>query len=100
MTSPVNPTLYKTPYYGPEELKSWEVELASDYKGTDLVFKSDLLEKEETVTIDKNSGVFKGSLEGKSALSSGEIYFSRVRQKSSNGEWSGWSRWHQGFVVE
>ncbi len=95
-----NPTLFKTPYFGPGELAGWEVELASDYDGNDVVFKSNFLGTEEKVTIIQNSGIFSGSLDGNSALSSNNIYFSKVRQQSSNGEWSDWSRWHQGFKVE
>ena len=95
-----NPTLFKTPYLGPDILSTWEVELASDYNGNDIVFKSNGLGTEEKVTINQSSGVFVGSLDKEIALLSGEIYFSRVRQKSSNGEWSDWSRWHQGFKVE
>ncbi len=100
VVSPPNPTLYKTPYQGPDELEAWEVEMASDYNGKNIVFKSKTLGSEEKATINQSNGTFLGSLEGKSALSSGEIYFSRVRQKSSNGNWSDWSRWHQGFKVE
>ena len=97
---PANPTLFKTPYYGPCELAVWEVELASDYDGNDVVFKSNTLGTEEKVIIDQNNGVFSSSLKKMKALLSGEIYFSRVRQKSSNGDWSSWSRWHQGFKVK
>ncbi len=97
---PANPTLFKTPYFGPGELANWEVEMASDYEGDDVVFKSNVLGTEEKVTIEQSNGIFLASLAGKSALSSGETYFSRVRQKSSNGQWSDWSRWHQGVSVE
>ncbi|MFK5972505.1 MAG: hypothetical protein QM485_04420 [Flavobacteriaceae bacterium] len=95
-----SPTLFKTPYQGPDKLSTWQVELASDYDGNDIVFKSNGLGTKEKVIINQSSGVFVGSLDEKIALLSGEIYFSRVRQKSSNGEWSDWSRWHQGFKVE
>ncbi|MEQ6119674.1 hypothetical protein [Reichenbachiella sp. MALMAid0571] len=100
VVSPENPTLYKTPYHEPGELSAWEIELASDYEGSDVVFQSNVLGKEEKVVVEENSGVFKGSLKGKTALSSGKIYFIRVRQKNSKGKWSDWSRWHQGFRVE
>mgnify|MGYP003649586099 CR=1 FL=1 len=98
--SPSNPTIYKTPYFGAAELAGWEVELASDYEGNDVVFKSDFLGTEEKVVVDASNGVFSGSLEGKTALSSGEIYYSRVRQKNTEGFYSNWSRWHQGFKVK
>lgn len=97
---PANPVLYKTPYVGPEELKSWEVELASDYNGEDVVFQSKILGPSEKVTIETRNGKFTGSLAGNTSLASGKTYFCRVRQKSTTGELSDWSRWHQGFKVE
>jgi hypothetical protein len=97
---PANPVLFKTPYVGPEGLESWEVELASDYDGDDVVFQSKILGTSENVTIDKSNGKFTGSLVGKTSLTSGRNYFCRVRQKSTTGELSDWSRWHQGFKVE
>ena len=100
VTTPPNPVLYKTRYHGPGELSDWEVEVASDVNGEDVVFKSSGLGTGELVTISESNGIFIGSLEGKQALLSGGTYFSRVRQKSSNGEWSDWSRWHQPFIIE
>ena len=96
-----NAVLHKTPYKGPNTLSAWEVELASDYDGVDVVFKSQEINGTEVVAIEQGNGIFLGSLTGKSALASGKTYFCRVRQKSSNGalsRWSDWSRWHQGFV--
>jgi hypothetical protein len=97
---PVNPVLFKTPYFGPKGLESWEVELAADYDGKDVVFQSKVLGTSENVKIDTNNGKFTGSLAGKTSLTSGRIYFCRVRQKSTSGELSDWSRWHQSFKVE
>ena len=92
---PLKPVLHKTPYYGPNTMEAWEVELASDYNGEDVVFKSFEIEGTESVTVNQYTGNFSGSLTGKSELASGETYFCRVRQKSLNGtlsKWSGWSR--------
>lgn len=100
ITSPVNPTLYKIPYHGEGELEAWEIKLASDFNGDDVVFTSDLLGKIEKVKIDESNGAFSGSLEGKSSLASGQTYFGRVRQQNSFGNWSEWSRWHQPFKIE
>jgi len=50
--------------------------------------------------VKQKNGSFLGSQDGETMLLSGITYYCRVRQKSSNGEWSNWSRWHQGFVVE
>ena len=97
---PTNPILYKTPYFGQGELSAWELELCSDYNGNDVVFKSHLLPETEKVKIDQTTGCFLGTLKEHSALKYGKIYFCRVRQKSSNGIWSKWSRWHQGFEVK
>ncbi len=97
---PANPTIYKTTYHGPGELENWEVELASGFGGQDVVFRSKKLGKTEKVKINTGNGSFSGSLEGNSSLSSGKTYFCRVRQQSTNGEISAWSRWHQGFKVE
>lgn len=97
---PRNPTLVKTPYYGPGNLKNWEVELASDVNGTEKVFVSTYLGTSKKIIVSTEKGYFLGALKGKSELASGNIYFARVRQQSSNGLWSAWSRWHQGFRVE
>lgn len=97
---PVNPVLHKNPYHGPGKLDEWEVELSSDYGGNNVVFKSKRLKGIEHVTINKKSGKFHGSLREKSSLNPGQVYYCRVRQKSSTGDWSDWSRWHQGFTVK
>ena len=96
---PSNPTLFKTPYHGPGDLAAWKVELATDCEGADVVYQSHELGNKENVVVDMNSGSFSGSLKGKPDLSSENTYFCRVRQKSTNEEWSDWSRWHQNFKV-
>ena len=96
---PSNPTLYKTPYHGPGDLAAWEVELATDYEGADIVYQSEELGNKESLVVDMNTGNFSGSLKGRTDLSSENTYFCRVRQKSNNGEWSDWSRWHQNFSI-
>lgn len=96
---PSNPVLHKTTCHGRGEPEAWEVELASDHHGKDVVFQSKQSGKEEKITVNKSNGKFTGSLNGKSGLSSGKTYYCRVRQKGA-GEWSEWSRWHQGFQVQ
>lgn len=100
IVSPKNPTLYKNSFQGEGELAAWEVELASDFKGDDVVFQSSTLGSGENLIIDVTNGTFTGTLEGKESLSSGQIYYSRVRQQNSFGNWSEWSRWHQPFKVQ
>ena len=97
---PMNPTVIKTPYHGPAEAAGWDVELAADYNGKDVVYQSRQLPPGDRVVINVNNGKFVGRLTGRVALSSGKIYFLRVRQSSSDGTVSDWSRWHQGFRVE
>ena len=99
VTCPVNPVLYKTPYHGPGKLEAWEVELSTDFTGTDVVYKSANPGIKERIIINPDMGSFTGSLLGKTHLIPGATYFCRVRQKSTNGQWSGWSRWHQPFNV-
>jgi hypothetical protein len=96
---PQNPELHKTPYHGPESLDSWEVQIATDNEGSEVVFKSNQQDQNESILIDPASGTFTGKLDGQDGLSSEYTYFCRVRQKSSNGLWSEWSRWHQNFNV-
>jgi hypothetical protein len=50
-------------------------------------------------TTRRNTGIFTGSLQGNIHLKTDTTYFCRVRQKSDNGQWSDWSRWHQPFKV-
>ena len=96
---PTNPELKKTPYHGPESLDSWEVQLATDYEGREVVFESNEQGLNESLLIDQANGQFVGKLDGQTGLSSEYTYFCRVRQKSTNGLWSDWSRWHQNFNV-
>ena len=100
VTCPVNPALYRTPYHGPENIEAWKVEIATDYDGKDIVFKSVNLGTEEKTIINADKGTFTGSLAGNTQLVPGTSYFCRICQKSTNGEWSLWSRWHQPFKVE
>jgi hypothetical protein len=100
VTCPVNPVLIKTPYTGAGTLGAWEVEVASDSDGKQVVWQSKPQGKEERVTVDVKSGSFVGSLAGKAALAPGGTYWCRVRQQAAGGAWSDWSRWHQAFVTE
>jgi hypothetical protein len=100
VTCPANPKLFKTGYNGPGTIAAWEVELASDNAGNDVVYRSGQIKETESLIADVDNGSFSGSCIGKTRLASGSVYFCRVRQKSSNGKWSEWSRWHQPFKAE
>ncbi len=92
---PRNPTLTKTPYRGMGTQKSWELELAADAEGNQVVWRSATLGSADVVTVDGRAGKFVGPLAGKRQLEAGQTYFARVRQQSSTGKWSEWSHWHQ-----
>lgn len=99
VTCQPNPTLFKTTYHGAGTMQAWEVEIASDRGGNDVVFRSVEIKETESVTANTINGSFTGSAAGDTHLKSGSMYYCRVRQKSSNGKWSEWSRWHQPFKV-
>ena len=100
VTCKSNPKLFKTTYHGPGTMDVWETEIASDRSGNDVVFRSGQIKETESVTADITNGSFTGSSAGYTHLKPGSVYFCRVRQKSSNGKWSEWSRWHQPFNVK
>ena len=97
---PRNPELTKTPYSGPGEQAGWEVELTDNPDRGTHVWKSKLLESERSIRIDTQQGKFAGVLSNRTLLAPDTMYFSRVRQKSTGGGWSNWSRWHQPFLTE
>lgn len=97
---PRNPILIKTPYREPGKQRAWEVEIAADDAGKDVVWKSNLLTTPERVQVGEDTGDFIGLLAGKKQLDASKIYYIRVRQQSDTGEWSAWSSWHQPFRTE
>ena len=99
VTCSLNPVLYKTPYHGTGRQESWEVELATDFKGSEVVYKSKDQGKNTRIIITNETGTFTGTLSGKTHLLPGTIYFCRIRQKGTGTNWSDWSRWHQPFKV-
>jgi hypothetical protein len=99
VTTSLFPVLYRTTYHGPGEIEAWRVEIATDNTGTDVVYRSDNMGKEDKIVINPEMGNFAGTLGGSIYLMPGPIYFCRICQKSTNGQWSQWSRWHQPFKV-
>jgi hypothetical protein len=94
---PRNPVLIKTSYRGPGEQQAWQVEVAADDMGGEVVWRSGMVAAPARVTVDKQSGSFVGRLRDHTQLEAGGTYFVRVRQQSDSGEWSEWSSWHQPF---
>lgn len=98
--SPVNPVLYKTEYAGPDTQLAWQAEIASDTEGRHIVWRSGTITEGNSVRVDQDNGIFVGPLAGRLSLAAGTKYYTRVRQQSSAGVWSDWSRWHQEFLTE
>jgi hypothetical protein len=93
---PRNPTLIKTPYRGPGRQQAWEVEVAADDAGRAVVWKSRPVGDATQLRVGRDTGDFIGRRESES-LAPSTLYFVRVRQQSSTGNWSAWSAWHQPF---
>jgi hypothetical protein len=100
VTCPRSPVLMRTPYHGPGELAAWEVELAADADGKQVVWQSRPQGRADRVQVSSETGAFVGPLAGKKSLDAGTEYFCRIRQQSSTSAWSAWSRWHQPVVTE
>jgi hypothetical protein len=72
----------------------WEVELAADPRGDDVVWRSKLLPADTvSLTVDSAGGNFSGSRADKSDLAAGQVYWTRIR---SRGDLE-WSPWHAPF---
>ena len=93
------PVVVKTKFRGAGTPGKWQFEVAADFDGRDVVFKSHLLPPGNRAAIDREHGRFVGGHAGKDGLESGGTYYVRVRQRGAEGGWSAWSRWHQGFRV-
>jgi len=99
VTTTVNPTLFKRTYHGPGKQAAWEVELTSTSQGT-AVWRGSVQGTVDTLRVSAAAGEFLGTLAGHTALEAGTRYWARVRQQSTSGTWSEWSRWHQPFITE
>jgi len=97
---PRNPVLIKIPYRGPGKQKAWEVQIAVDDEGRNVVWKSMLLTVPERIQVGSETGVFIGNLSDKDNLDSLQMHYIRIRQQSDTGIWSDWSAWHQPFRTE
>ncbi|MFH1070452.1 MAG: FlgD immunoglobulin-like domain containing protein [Candidatus Glassbacteria bacterium] len=97
---PRNPKIYKSLYRGPESQAAWEVEIAMDRQGQRVVWRSKPVTNGDSILVDGTNGTFVGRLAGKNQLAPGSKHYFRVRQQSTAGVWSDWSRWHQEFLTE
>lgn len=93
---PSRPELIKTPL---ENCEDWEVEIAADEAGKEVVWESEGLGRKDRVEVNATSGKFLGAALKKKELPAG-TYWCRVRQKAAKSAWSEWSQWHQAFKVE
>ncbi|MCB9895090.1 MAG: hypothetical protein H6839_11620 [Planctomycetes bacterium] len=99
MVCPRKPELIKTPL---EDCEDWEIEIASDADGKQIVWRSKGLGKDERVKVTSanGNGMFEGAAAKKKELPGGGTYWCRARQKAKNKDWSEWSHWHQAFRTE
>jgi hypothetical protein len=97
---PANPTIVKIDYRGVGDGGVWEVELSSDRSSDNMIYKSKKISPDSNRMIVNNEyGKSVGALVGKVSLTSGSIYYIRVRQSNKQGDFSNWSHWHQPFKV-
>jgi len=97
-TKPIGPvTVQSPPTILPTETARktpWEIEVATDPEGQDIVWKSRPADAGQSdMIVDAAHGVFAGTCADKSALPVGAVYWLRIRQ---TGEAS-WSPWHMPF---
>ncbi len=97
VVSPTRPLLTRTPPLGGGKERIWQVEVAADGQGDDIVWKSGLISDFRQVRVDRKSGRFTGSRAGESELAGGTLHFVRIREQNSEGQWRPWSGWHQPF---
>jgi hypothetical protein len=72
----------------------WEVELAADPEGQDVVWRSKPLpENAMSLTVDSTDGEFSGSRADKSSLAVGQVYWTRIRRRGE----TEWAPWHAPF---
>ena len=95
-----NPVLIKTPYRGPGSQQAWQVEIAADGSGDELVWRSEPSEEPNQIRVGTETGQFVGAAEAMDQLKADEVYHCRVRQQSDTGQWSAWSPWHQPFQTQ
>ncbi len=94
-----NPQIVKTPFRGTGQAGNWEFEVAADFDGSEIVFRSKRLPPNPRAAINAQHGRFVASHRDLNSLRGDATYYIRVRQADESGTFSAWSRWHQGFAV-
>lgn len=93
---PQKSELIKTPL---EDCEAWEVEIAADPEGKEIVWRSKELD-DDRVKVTSANGDFDGEASKRKKLPGGKTYWCRARQKAEDKAWSNWSHWHQSFKTE
>jgi hypothetical protein len=99
-TRPIGPILATTPPVitrtSAAAGSGWEVEVAADRDGHDVVWQSKPMAADTmNLTVDSANGEFTGSHSGKPGLAVGRDYWTRIRQRGE----TGWSPWHAPFLL-
>jgi len=98
---PTNPVIVKTPFADPDSgdaQQAWQVQVASDPSGTDLVWDSGVMaDPGDQVVVNTQNGSFLGGAAGRADLVADQVHWVRVRQQDNTGSWSPWSDWHAAF---
>jgi hypothetical protein len=97
-TRPIGPILATTPPVitrtAPATGSGWELELAADPEGRDVVWRSKpMADDTMSLTVDPAHGAFAGSRADKCGLAAGQDYWARIRRLGEQN----WSPWHAPF---
>jgi ubiquinone/menaquinone biosynthesis C-methylase UbiE len=83
-----------------KDVAAWEAQVTADESGEDVLWASKMMDSAtKALTIDATHGTFTGSYSGLRALTSGAMYWLRLRQRSGSGVWSQWTAWHAPFLT-
>jgi hypothetical protein len=97
-TAPIGPITAQRPVTvlrtGPSNVSTWELQVASDPDGKDIVWQSRAVEgSSSSLVISKEKGEFIGSRVGSDSLADDSTHWLRLRQVGQ----PDWSPWHMAF---
>jgi hypothetical protein len=96
ITAPVRPTIARTGV----ECSEWQLELGTLGSHEEVLWASRSISGERTrITANVETGAFLGEAEKGKGLIPGQTCWCRIKIRTKPGEWSGWSDWHQPFLV-